>query len=137
MKFFKRWRKKKLMCEYFLREETSKIVRVFQSREKFRKSEYFCKHPKLCEDFGREHFNFFVIKRRLMYFWCVISRLIFFVPSKFLRDFFCKFEGDFNFFFELVFWSHSFLKRFLIKNWMRIPNFRCCLCQFILKRFDL
>ena len=51
------------MCEYFLREETSKIVRVFQSRENFRKSEYFCKHPKLCEDFGSEHFNFFVIKK--------------------------------------------------------------------------
>ena len=53
------------MCEYFLREETSKIVRVFFSREKFRKSEYFCEHFKFGEDFGREHFKILVIKKRV------------------------------------------------------------------------
>ena len=29
-------------CEYFVREETSELVRVFYWREKNRKSEYFC-----------------------------------------------------------------------------------------------
>ena len=53
------------MCEYSLREETSKIVRVFLLRENYRKSEYFCEHPKFGEDFGREHFKFSVIKRRV------------------------------------------------------------------------
>ena len=53
------------MCEYFLREETSKLVGVFLSRENFRKGEYFCEHPKFGEDFGREHFKNLVIKKRV------------------------------------------------------------------------
>ena len=51
------------MCGYFLREETSKLVGVFLSRENFRKCEYFWDHPKFGEDFGREHF----IKKKRVY----------------------------------------------------------------------
>ena len=53
------------MCEYFLREETSEIVRANFSREYFRKSEYFSEHPIFCEYFWREHFKLFLIKQRV------------------------------------------------------------------------
>ena len=53
------------MCEYFLSEEISKIVRAFFSREKLQKCEYFSEYPKFGEDFEREHFKFLVIKKRV------------------------------------------------------------------------
>ena len=53
------------MCEYFLREESSKIVRLFFSREKILKSEYFCEHQNIGENFLREYFKSFVIKKRV------------------------------------------------------------------------
>ena len=53
------------MCDYFLRDETSKLVGIFLSREIYRKSEYFCEHPKFGEDFGREHFINMVIKKQV------------------------------------------------------------------------
>ena len=42
------------------------------------------------------------------YFRDPISDLIFFGPSNFYRDFFCKIEGDFNFMVNLFFLSDSF-----------------------------
>ena len=53
------------MCEYFLSEEISKIVRAFFSREKLQKCEYFSEYPKFGEDFEREHFKILVIKKRV------------------------------------------------------------------------
>ena len=44
------------MCEYFLREKVSKIVGIFFSQENFRKSEQFCEHSKIGEDFLCEYF---------------------------------------------------------------------------------
>ena len=53
------------MCEYFAREETSKIERAIYWRENFRKSEHFCEHQKFGEDFWREQFNILVFKKRV------------------------------------------------------------------------
>ena len=53
------------MCEYFLSEEISKIVRAFFSREKLQKCEYFSEYPKFGKDFEREHFKILVIKKRV------------------------------------------------------------------------
>ena len=53
------------MCEYFLREETSKLVGGFLSQKKFRKGEYFCEYPKFGEDVWREHFKNLFIKKRV------------------------------------------------------------------------
>ena len=53
------------MCEYFVREETSKIERAIYWRENFRKSEHFCEHQKFGEDFWGEHFNILVFRKRV------------------------------------------------------------------------
>ena len=53
------------MCEYFLREETSKLVGGFLSQKNFRKGEYFCEYPKFGEDVWREHFKNLFIKKRV------------------------------------------------------------------------
>ena len=47
------------MCEYYVREETSKIERAIYWREKIRKCEHFCEHPKFGEDFWPRVFENF------------------------------------------------------------------------------
>ena len=50
---------------YFLRKQTSNLVRVLCSREKLRESEYFCEHSKFGENYWREHFKILVITKRV------------------------------------------------------------------------
>ena len=58
-------KKNKLNVRAFIRRGNLKKMRVFFSREKFQKSEYYCEHFKFGEDFGCEHFKILVIKKQV------------------------------------------------------------------------
>ena len=64
-KNFEYRKKNRIKGAIFFGRGLKKKIRVFFSREKIRKSEYFCEHLKVGEDFRFEYFKFLDTKKRV------------------------------------------------------------------------